>query len=185
GADGFAVVVHDLTRQHAWEAFATSSAETHAELRQEADTAHRQLATLQDVTDPSLNALTGGDLVTTLLDRLRAAIGAEGIAFADVGRFRPRVFCTTGGIQCAGGVSRHRAESRSEESARTLLIHNDAVRVAEMSVVEWPEGVASLIAVPVVRAGTTQAVIEVVNTRGRRSTEWEIALVQVVAARIA
>jgi PAS domain S-box-containing protein len=185
GADGFAVVVHDLTRQHAWEAFATSSAETHAVLRQEADTAHRQLATLQDVTDPSLNALTGGDLVTTLLDRLRAAIGAEGIAFADVGRFRPRVFCAPGGVQCAGGVNRHRAESRSQQSARTLLIHNDGLRVAEMSVVEWPEGVSSLIAVPVVRAGITQAVIEVVNMRGRRSTEWEIALVQVVAARIA
>jgi hypothetical protein len=44
---------------------------------------------------------------------------------------------------------------------------------------------SSLIAVPVVRAGATTAIMEVVNRTGRRATEWEIALVQVVAARIA
>jgi PAS domain-containing protein len=185
GADGFAVIIHDLTYQRAWQEFAASAAQTQTVLREEADSAQRQLATLQDMTDPSLNALGGAELVTTLLERLRIAIGAEGIAFADVGRFRPRVFCAPGGVQGESGVNRHRAEGRSQQSARTLLIHNDAGRLAEMSVVQWPEKVSSLIAVPVVRGGATQAVIEVVNTRGFRSTDWEIALVQVVAARIA
>jgi hypothetical protein len=49
----------------------------------------------------------------------------------------------------------------------------------------WPDDVSSLIAVPLVRAGATPAVLEVVYRTGRRATEWEIALVQVVAARIA
>jgi hypothetical protein len=54
-----------------------------------------------------------------------------------------------------------------------------------MSAARWPEGISSLITVPVVKAGTTQAVVEVANARGRRATEWELALIQVVAARIA
>jgi signal transduction protein with GAF and PtsI domain len=57
--------------------------------------------------------------------------------------------------------------------------------VAEVSAAVWPDDVSSLIAVPLVRAGSTTAVLEVVNRTGRRATEWEIALVQVVAARIA
>ena len=65
------------------------------------------------------------------------------------------------------------------------MIHNDSAAVAEVSAAVWPDDVSSLIAVPVVRAGSTKAVMEVVNRTGRRATEWEIALVQVVAARIA
>jgi signal transduction protein with GAF and PtsI domain len=57
--------------------------------------------------------------------------------------------------------------------------------VAEVSAAVWPDDVSSLMVVPVVRAGSKQAVMEVVNRTGRRATEWEIALVQVVAARIA
>ena len=70
-------------------------------------------------------------------------------------------------------------------TTRTLMIHNDPSGVAEVSAAVWPDDVSSLIAVPVVRAGSKQAVVEVVNRIGRRATEWEIALVQVVAARIA
>ena len=65
------------------------------------------------------------------------------------------------------------------------MIHNDPAAVAEVSAAVWPDDVSSLIAVPLVRAGSTTAVLEVVNRTGRRATEWEIALVQVVAARIA
>jgi len=54
-----------------------------------------------------------------------------------------------------------------------------------VSAAAWPDDVSSLIAVPLVRAGSTTAVLEVVNRTGRRATEWEIALVQVVAARMA
>jgi hypothetical protein len=37
----------------------------------------------------------------------------------------------------------------------------------------------------VLHGGRLQGAIEVVDLRGRRSTEWEIALIQVVAARTA
>jgi len=65
------------------------------------------------------------------------------------------------------------------------MIHNDSAAVAEVSAAVWPDEVSSLIAVPLVRAGSTTAVLEVANRTGRRATEWEIALVQVVAARMA
>jgi hypothetical protein len=65
------------------------------------------------------------------------------------------------------------------------MIHNDSAAVAEVSAAVWPDEVSSLIAVPLVRAGSTTAVLEVVHRTGRRATEWEIALVQVVAARMA
>ena len=65
------------------------------------------------------------------------------------------------------------------------MIHNDPTAAAEVSAAVWPDDVSSLIAVPLVRAGSTTAVLEVVNRTGRRATEWEIALVQVVAARMA
>jgi len=66
-----------------------------------------------------------------------------------------------------------------------MMIHNDPAAVAEVSAAVWPDDVSSLIAAPLVRAGSTTAVLEVVNRTGRRATEWEIALVQVVAARMA
>jgi PAS domain S-box-containing protein len=183
--DGYTMIVHDLTGEQRWEAFAKSAEETRLGLREEADAAHRQLQALQNVTDPSLNALPGVELVGTLLDRLRDEIDAEGIALVPFGRFRRRVYCASRGVQCQSGLDRPRGVMRSHQSGRTLLIHNDAARVAEMSAGQWPDGISSLIAVPVVQGGITQAVIEVVNVRGRRATEWEIALVQVVAARIA
>ena len=65
------------------------------------------------------------------------------------------------------------------------MIHNDPAAVAEVSAAVWPDDVSSLIAVPLVRAGSTSAVLEVVNRTVRHATEWEIALVQVVAARMA
>jgi hypothetical protein len=42
-----------------------------------------------------------------------------------------------------------------------------------------------MMAMPVVRAGSPHAMMEVVYRTGRRATEWEIALGQVAAARIA
>ncbi len=172
--DGFTMVVHDRTPEQQLDV-----------LQQEADTAHAQLAALQSVTDPFLNSLGGADPVTMLLDRLCKAIGADGVALVHFGRFRSAVFCASGGVHCENGNGLPRADLRAQPFSRTLLVHNDAARVAEVSAARWPEDISSLIAVPVVRAGTTQAVVEVANARGRRATEWEFALIQVVAARIA
>jgi signal transduction protein with GAF and PtsI domain len=71
------------------------------------------------------------------------------------------------------------------DTVRTVMIHNDPAAVAEVSAAVWPEDVSSLMAVPLVRAGSASAVLEVVNRTVRRATEWDIALVQVVAARMA
>ena len=84
-------------------------------------------------------------------------------------------------MQCENGIGLPRADLRAQPFSRTLLVHNDAARVAEMSAARWPEVISSLITVPVVKAGTTQAVIEVANARGRRATEWEPALISGVS----
>jgi GAF domain-containing protein len=54
-----------------------------------------------------------------------------------------------------------------------------------MSVARWPAGVRSLIAVPLLQNGETHATMEVVYQRGARSTDFDIALIQVAAARAA
>jgi GAF domain-containing protein len=95
---------------------------------------------------------------------------------------RPRLFCAADGIRPeppdAGSV-------RDDRVGRALLIHNDEARVADMTVARWPAGVRSLIAVPLLQNGQLHATMEVVYQRGARSTDWEIALIQVAAARAA
>ncbi len=174
GFDGFAMIVRDLAPQQAY-----------SQLQEEADVANRQLSTLRHIADPSLNSLASSEFVVTLLDRLRATIDAEGVALVYMDKFRRRVLCSASGLQCARGVHRPPLDLRRSDPSRTLMIHNDPAGVLESSAAGWPEEVSSMMAVPVVRAGSPQAVMEVVNRTGRRATEWEIALVQVAAARIA
>jgi len=174
GFEGFTMLVRDLRR-----------AQADANLRSEADAARRQLAALQQVTDPLLNTLGSADLVTTLLDRLRHAIAAEGVALINTGRLHRRVFCASGGLQCERGGQESQPVLPGDRPGRALIIHNDPAGVSQVSALRWPETVSSLIAVPVVCGGSPRAVVEVASTRSRQSTEWDIALVQVVAARIA
>jgi len=174
GFDGFALIVRDLTHEQAYQ-----------QLQHEADLANRHLLTLRNVTDPSLNSLSGGEFVATLLDRLRAAIDAEGVALVSMEGFRRRVVCAASGLQCERGVYRPPLDLRRADAGRTLMIHNDKAAVAESSVAGWPADVSSMMAMPVVRAGSAHATVEVAYRTGRRATEWEIALVQVAAARIA
>jgi GAF domain-containing protein len=182
--DGMVMLVRDRTREHEWNAFAASSADAQVALREEADVAHRQLATLQHVTDPTLNALPASQAAAALLDRLRVAIDADGAALIRVGPFRRRILSLSDSLAAQGAADRRQNDARAPQD-RVLLVHNDPARVSSMSLVSWPETVSSLIAVPVVSGGNVEGAIEVVGLRSRRSTEWEIALVQVVAARIA
>ena len=184
GLDGFSMIVRDLTHQQERAAADWSTAEAHAQLRAEVELAQRQLSTLQDLTDPTLNSLGDVQFVTEVLDRLRTAIKAEGIALIHFGRLPHHLFCASSGFQCQRGNHRPVVDVQTD-TTRALMIHNDPSGVAEVSAVVWPDDVSSLIAVPLVRAGSTRAVLEVVYRTGRRATEWEIALVQVVAARIA
>jgi PAS domain S-box-containing protein len=183
GLDGFTMIVRDLTHQQARAAADCSTAEAQAQLRAEVELAQQQLSTLQDLVDPTLNSLADLQIITALVDRLRTAINAEGIALIHLGRLPRHLCCASSGLQCQ--LLNHRPVVNVTDTARTWMIHNDPSGVAEVSAAVWPNEVSSLIAVPVVRAGSKQAVLEVVNRTGRRATEWEIALVQVVAARIA
>jgi GAF domain-containing protein len=95
---------------------------------------------------------------------------------------RPRLFWAADGLRPDSPIP----ELPSDEwDGRTLLIHNDEARVADMSFVRWPAGVRSMIAVPLLQNGRAHAAMEVVYQRGSRSTDWEIALIQVAAARAA
>lgn len=162
-----------------------SSANTQDALRAEADVARLQLSTLQSVTDPLLNDLDGPTLVSSLLERVRLALDADGVALYHLAGVRGRVFSATGGIRLLETGRRRPSELAHYQTGRTALVHNDAARVINTSLCHWPEEVTSLTAVPVVYAGRLQVVVEVANIRARRSTEWELALVQVVAERAA
>jgi PAS domain S-box-containing protein len=181
---GFAMLTRDRTRRQEWQAFAASAADEGTVLREEAAVAQRQLATLQRVTDPSLNALSAPHLVTVLLDRLREAVEAGGVALVRFDDLDGRVLPATDGLQPRGAVGRGQFAARGLADGRILLIQNDPPRVAESTAVGWSDTVSSLIAVPVLCGGRLEGAIEVVHERGRRSTEWEIALIQVVAARV-
>jgi PAS domain-containing protein len=181
---GFAMLTRDRTRRQEWQAFAASAADEGTALREQAAVAQRQLATLQSVTDPSLNALPGPHLVTTLLDRLRQAVEAGGVALVRFDEAEGCVLPATDGLQPQGVVWRGQSDERGLADGRILLIQNDPPRVAELTTVGWPDTVSSLIAVPVLCGGRLEGALEVVHERGRRSTEWEIALIQVVAARV-
>ena len=100
GLDGFTMIVRDLTHQQARAAADWSTAETHAQLRGEVELAQRQLWTLQELTDPTLNSLGAVQFVSELLDRLRSAIHAEGIALIHFGRHPRHLFCASEGLQC-------------------------------------------------------------------------------------
>lgn len=183
--DGFVMLVRDRTREQEWNAFAAASADAQVTLREEADVAHRQLATLQYISDPTLNTLPAPQAAAALLERLRVAVDADGVALIRTGPFRRRIVSLSESLAAQGTADRRQNDARTPQDNRILLIQNDPARVAAMSLVNWPETVSSLIAVPVVWGGTAEGTIEVVGLRARRSTEWEIALVQVVAARIA
>jgi len=180
----FTMIVSDRTREQEWQAFAESSNGLQRALREEADLAQVQLATLQHMTDPSLNSLPTSQAVTALLDRLRSALHADGVALIRSGGVRRRIISAPEGLKPEGPVERRSAETRTAQPGRILIVHNDADRVSTASAAVWPETVTSLIAVPIVSGSHIDGTIEVVGIRARRATEWEIALVEVVAARI-
>jgi hypothetical protein len=161
-----------------------TSASANALLRDDADLARQQLTALQSVTDPALNALSGVELVSALLDRLRVAVDADGVAIYQHHGLRGRMFSAGTGVAPSGNAMRRQPAS-GYQTGRATLIHNDSERVAETSLCQWPPDIASLILVPVVYSGRLQLVVEVAGRRARRSTEWELALIQVVAERAA
>jgi hypothetical protein len=182
--DGLRTEVRNL--QHELAATRTTSSETHAAMSQEAEEARTQLTSLQSVTDPSLNTLQGNaEILTTLLNRLRSAIEADGVALCSIEGRSGRIFSASDGLTPLGAVRKSLPDFRDYQARRATLIHNDPERVADGSLCGWPADVTSLIAVPVFQNGRLQLVVETANRQARRSTEWELALIQVVAERAA
>jgi PAS domain S-box-containing protein len=184
--DGFTMLLHDRTPDQERQAAAMANAEAQRSVRQEADLAQRQLATLRAVTDPSLNELAPSDLAVELLDRVRAAVSADGVALVVARTIQSKRFLSSSNGLRPDGLRDERAlDTLSGSGSRIVLVQNDRERVSERSLLRWPAEVGSLIAVPVVHAGDIVGSLEVVDVKARRSTEWEIALIQVAAARIA
>jgi PAS domain S-box-containing protein len=186
GGDGFTMLLHDRTSDQERQAAAVTNAEAQRSVRQEADLAQRQLATLRAVTDPSLNELPPSELAVELLDRVRAAVSADGVALVVARTIQSkRLLSGSSGLRPDGLRDERAIDALTGSGSRIVLIQNDRERVSERSLLRWPAEVGSLIAVPVVHAGDLVGSLEVVDIKARRSTEWEIALIQVAAARIA
>lgn len=181
----FIIVVRDRTSEQEWRAFADRSSDAQTTLREEAEAARRQLATLQYVTDPALNLLPSSQAVIALLDRLRDAIEADGVAVIRNGRPRRRMLTATEGLKPDIAAERRPVEGRTPQAGRILLVQNDPARVDAASAAGWCEEASSLIAVPIVSGSHIEGTIEAVRIKARGATEWEIALVQVVAAQLA
>jgi PAS domain-containing protein len=179
--DGFTLLIHDLSNIQASELAARQAAERQRALREDIDLAQRQLSSMRSVTDQYLDTIPSVEGVAGLLERLRTEVAADGIAIVRSRGFNSAVFSAPEGLQPDPG--RVHRDDLAQRGLRTHLIHNDPARVSEMTTVGWPEEVGSLIAVPIVRAGEAEGMIEVAYRRGCRSTEWEIALIQMVAVR--
>jgi GAF domain-containing protein len=125
-------------------------------------------------------------LAVELLDRVRAAVSADGVALVVARTIQSkRLLSSSEGLRPEGFRDERAIDALTGSGSRIVLIQNDRERVSERSLLRWPAEVGSLIAVPVVHAGDIVGILEVVDIKARRSTEWEIALIQVAAARIA
>lgn len=180
----FALAVQDLTRQRDWEAARTSSARAETLLRAEAEEARGQVAQLERLTDPWLNNPNDSECISDLLERLRSAIEADGVAVIYNTAVRTRVI-TADGIQPDLEGTRLQYDVRRHQTGRMALIQNDATRVAQASVLAWPGTTTSLLAVPVVLGGKVHALMEIVHERPRRSTDWDLVLARITADRAA
>jgi len=178
----YAMTVHDTARRREWDEYREAATRGHAVLQQAADDARQQVAALELLTDPFLNPLGGAAMVTELLERLRATIHADGAALVQPGRVKPGVLAARG-LQPAGGRAGN--EGLPLAPGRVALVHNDAARVEQLSGLRWPVAVASLLVVPVVHDGQVWSAIEVVSERPRQVGDWDVALVRIVADRLA
>ncbi len=176
--------VHDLARCREWDDYRETAGRAQAALQQAADDTREQLAALENLIDPSLNPLAGPEMVVELLERLRATVGADGAALVRPGRMRDSLFAARG-LQPVSGIRTNVAQAVHLAPGRVALVHNDPAQVGRLSALDWPSDVTSLMIVPVVHDGRVWSTIEIASERSRRATDWDIALVRVVADRLA
>jgi PAS domain S-box-containing protein len=197
-ARGFTLTVHDTTRRREWDKYRQDATRAQAAVQQAADEARQQLAAIESLTDPSLNPLEGPAMVTELLERLRASVRADGVALVRPGR--------VGGVTTARGLGAAArplealpgpvgqgfepalgigAESLQLAPGRVAVVHNNPAQLEQLSMLRWSAEVVSLLVVPVVHNAQVWATIEVVSERSRQVTDWDVALVRIVADRLA
>lgn len=179
---GFTLAVHDTARGREWDAYREAAARAQAALRQAADDTRHQLATLESLTDPSVDPLAGPTMVTELLERLRRTVQADGVAFVQPGREASGFVCARGLQPLAGPTGATRLPLAP---GRVAVVHNDPARLEQLSSLRWPPGLSSLLVVPVVQGGLVSSSIEIVSTRPRQVSDWDVALARVVADRLA
>jgi hypothetical protein len=187
--------IRALERQHA--AWTREMSDRHERLRAEStaereavlgqlDATAGQLQRVELLTDPALSELPTGPLLDELLRRLHATLGADTAVLVDARRpAEPAIFGPSAG---AVAVRRDRLTTyltSGVPSARVHLVQNDPARLAETSVIAWRDQVATLVSVRVVCAGISLGVIEIAMKRARRWTDWDTALLRVVADRAA
>jgi PAS domain S-box-containing protein len=181
-ARGFTLAVQNMARRIEWDDYRKAAAQAQAALQHAADETKQRLAALERLTDPSLNPLGGTAMVTELLERLRATIGADGAALVQPGR-------TSGGVVAACGLEPTAGPAGQERlplaPGRVAVVHNDPALVGQLSALGWPADVRSLLVVPVVHDGRVWSAIEVVSERSRRMNDWDVALARIVADRLA
>lgn len=174
--------VLDTARRRQWEEYREAAAHAQGALQQAADDTRQQLAALESLTDPSLNPFGGDAVVAELLERLRTSVRADGAALVQPGQAGTGILAPRGLHPVPGPAG---AESLRLTPGRVAVVHNDPGLVAQLSTLRWSADVTSLLVVPVVHNGQVWSTIEVVSQRSRQVSDWDVALVRIVADRLA
>jgi len=177
----YTVAVQDLSRRRETDAFREAALRAQTALQGAADEAQSRLGTLEALTDPSVTS--GPGVIEELLNRLRTALRAEGIALVAVGRTSSRLVAAAG-LRPAVAVGSI-ATAAGGADGRIAMVHNDSSRIAQISALIWPPTISSILLVPVSVSGAAVSRLEIVHERGARATEWELALARIVADRVA
>jgi hypothetical protein len=182
GQRGYTITLHDLTSMLERHASREAALRVHVALRQSAAAAEHRLVALECLTDPALNPAFGVSTIHALLESLRTTLGADGVALVEIGLRGPQIVAAVG-VRPEGGAGSVVDVNRLT-TGRATLVHNDGVQVAQTSAVRWPKAVTSLMAVPVMGLDGARSIVEVVNKRSQFATDWEVALVRIVADRL-
>jgi PAS domain S-box-containing protein len=183
-AEHVTIAVHDLSRRRETEAFRDAALRAQTALQSAADQAQGQLEVLESLTDPSVSVSAGPGAINELIERLRSAVHAEGVALVQVGRMASRVVAAAGLRPGESGAMSASASAFVADN-RVALIHNDPARVAQVSAVKWSPTVSSILVVPVCQSGSIAFRLELVNERRAAASEWDLALARIVADRLA
>ena len=183
-AEHATIAVHDLSRRRETEAFRDAALRAQTALQGAADQAQGQLEMLEWLTDPSVSVAAGPGAIGELIERLRSAVRAEGVALVQVGRMATRVVAAAGLRPGESGGAVATANAGIADN-RVALVHNDPTRVAQVSAVKWSPTVSSILVVPVCQSGPIAFRLELVNERRAAASEWDLALARIVADRLA